>query len=42
MGHGFNNFWDINYINPAVVPILEEWFQMGVEKESNRKGVIEM
>ena len=42
MGHGFNNFRDINYINPAVVPILKACFQMGVEKESNIKGVLEM
>ena len=41
-GYGFNNFRDINYINPAAVTILEACFHMGVEKESNRKGVIEM
>ena len=42
MGHGFNNFWDINYIDPAAVPILEAYFQMGVYNYSNRKGLLEM
>ena len=42
MGHGFNNFRGSNYIDLAVVPILEAYFQMGVENYSNRKGLLEM
>ena len=42
MGHGFNNFRDSNYIGPSDVPILEALFQIGMEKGSNRMGVIEM
>ena len=42
MGHSFNNFQDINHIDPAAVPILEESFQMDVEKDINRKDILEM
>ena len=42
MGHGFNKFRDRNYIDPSDVPILGVCFQMGVAKESIRKGVLEI
>ena len=42
MVHGLNTFWDRNYIDPAAVPTLEACFQMGVAKDINRKGILEM
>ena len=42
LGHGFNNFWDRNYIDPNAIPIPKACFQLGVANESNRKGVLEM
>ena len=41
MGHGLVSR-DRTEMDPAVEPILEECFQFGVAKESNRKGVLEM
>ena len=42
MGHGFSNLRDINYIGPAAVTTIEACFQMGVAKDINRKGILEM
>ena len=42
IGHGFNKFRDITYIDPSDVPILGLCFQMGVAKESIRKGVLDI
>ena len=42
MGHGLKNFRDSNEVDSVAAGILEEQFQCGVAKESNRKGVLEM
>jgi len=42
MGHGLKRTRDSNEVDPVAEEILEELFQCGVAKESNRKGVLEM
>jgi hypothetical protein len=42
MGHGLAQFRFVTVLDDVVKEILEEQFQKGVEKSSNRKGVLEM
>jgi hypothetical protein len=42
MGHGLAQFRFVMVLDDVVKDILEEQFQKGVEKSSNRKGVLEM
>jgi hypothetical protein len=42
MGHGLAQFRFVMVLDDVVEEILEEHFQRGVEKSSNRKGVLEM
>jgi hypothetical protein len=42
MGHGLAQFRFVMVLDDVVKEILEEDFQKGVEKSSNRKGVLEM
>jgi hypothetical protein len=42
MGHGLAQFRFVMVLDDVVKEILEEQFQTGVEKSSNRKGVLEM
>jgi hypothetical protein len=42
MGHGLAKFRFVMVLDDVVKEILEEQFQKGVEKSSNRKGVLEM
>jgi hypothetical protein len=42
MDHGLTQFRFVMVLGEVVEEILEEQFQKGVEKSSNRKGVLEM
>ena len=42
MGHGLNNFRNASNIDPAAVVILEEQYQVGVVKRTNKKGMFDM
>jgi hypothetical protein len=42
MGHGLAQFRFVMVLDDVVKEILEEQFQKGVEKSSDRKGVLEM
>jgi hypothetical protein len=42
MGHCLAQFRFVTALDGVVKEILEEQFQKGVEKSSNRKGVLEM
>jgi hypothetical protein len=42
MGHGLAQFRFVMVLDDVVKEILEDQFQKGVEKSSNRKGVLEM
>jgi hypothetical protein len=42
MGHGLQTFRSVTILDDVVKKVLEEQFQKGVLKTSNRKGVLEM